>query len=510
MKKPSPLNHKYRKIYTENQKEVAQKVASGSYDLVSGYGWDFLIPFLNFCNMLGIFKLFSEVEATGYKRQMFSSWILLILYLFKVLLGIKYLNEVPSKLLNDKGLLKLLGFSTKDLKEGTNKRGKGKSKPLHKDTLGDGLSNFAIESMEKLFNDVIKLLVKFGILRGRITSIVDGTDLETTPRYKNCGKKKVIKKKRDKKGKLVEIVSYIYGFKVIYLYDYVSRIPLSAKIVQIQEHESQFLLELIKQAEENGVEIDKVLIDKGFIDGETLWRIKNEYGIDFVIPSKTNMDITQLARSTKEQVVWQERQEDKKKKQQHIKLYGVENLRIWSEYINPENGIDKNSKKFLPDGLNAVVITEWKDKKFKQEQQPVLLTTLPVNNPLEIDEMYDLRSLIENTGNRELKQAWNLKNSPQKNENAFKAHVFMTMIGFALCHAFRTVTGSDLAKKGDRIFRRENAVNKVIIFTGKYYALFELEELLQFSVKIEQLFIRGSPDVVINSSKHDFSLIGQS
>ena len=135
VKNASPLNHKYGKIYTENQKEVVKKFESGSYDLISGYGWDFVIPFLNFCNMLGTFKLFSEVEAKGYKRQMFPSEILLILYLFKVLLGIRYLNEVSFKLFNDSGLMKLLGFSTKDLKEGTNKRGKRKSKPLHKDTL---------------------------------------------------------------------------------------------------------------------------------------------------------------------------------------------------------------------------------------------------------------------------------------------------------------------------------------------------------------------------------------
>lgn len=508
MKKASPLNHKYEKIYTENQKEVAKKLESGSYDLVSGYGWDFLIPFLNFCNMLGLFKLFSEVEANGYERQMFASEILLILYLFKVLLGIEYLNEVPFKLFNDKGLMKLLGFSTKDLKEGTNKRGKGKSKPLHKDTLGDGMSNFEPKEMEKLFNNVIKLLVQFGILRSRITSIVDGTDIETTSLYENCGLKKITHEKKDKRGKLVEIEEYIYGFKLIYLYDYESRLPLAVKIVQIQEHESQFLLELIKQAEENGVEIDKVLIDKGFIDGDTLWRIKNEHGIDFVIPSKTNMDITELARNSGNMGIWEEREEDKKKKQQHLKLYGVENLRIWSEYINPETTIDKNSKKFLPDGLNAVVITEWKDKKFTNENAPVLLTTLPVDKPLKIDEFYDLRSLIENTGNRELKQAWNLKNSPQKTENALKAHVFMTMIGFSLCHAFRTVTGSDLAKQGDRKFRRETACNKVIIFTGKYYAIFGLEELLLFFIKIIQQFIRGSPDVVINTLNYDFSLFG--
>lgn len=503
MSNPSPLNHKYKKIYTENQTEVAEKLRSGSYDLVCGYGWSFLIPFLKFCNMLNLFSLFSEIEAKGYQRQMFSSEILLSLYLFKVLLGVKYLNEVTVKLFTDIGLMKLLGFSAKDLKQGTNKRGKGNSKPLHKDSLGDGMSNFLPEEVEKLFNEVIKKLIKFGILKGKITAIVDGTNLETTKLHEGCGKKTITHKKRDKKGKLVEIEEHIYGFKVIYLYDYQSRIPLSVKIVQIQEHENQFLLELITQAEENGAEIDKVLIDKGFIDGENLWRIKNEHGIDFVIPSKSNMNITELARNSSKMGVWQEREADKKKKQHHLKLFGIENLRIWDEYRNPESRIDKNSKRFLSDALNAVVITEWKDNKFIGNE-PVLLTSLPVDKPLEIDELYDLRSLIENTGNRELKQAWNLKNSPQKTENALKAHVFMTLIGFSLCHAFRTVTGSDLEKYGDRIFRRNSLCNKVIVFSGKYYAIFDLEVFV--NKRLEQ-FIRGSPDVENDFSKLEYSLV---
>jgi hypothetical protein len=501
MSNPSPLNHKFKKIYTENQTEVAEKLSSGSYDLVCGLGWSFLIPFLKFCNMLNLFSFFSEVEAKGYQRQMFSSEILLSLYLFKVLLGIKYLNEVSVNLFTDIGLMKLLGFSAKDLKQGTNKRGKGNSKPLHKDSLGDGMSNFVPEEMEKLFNEIIRVLVKFGILRGKITAIVDGTNLETTKLYEGCGKKTITHKKPDKKGKLVEIEEHIYGFKVIYLYDYQSRIPLSVKIVQIQEHENQFLLELITQAEENGAEIEKVLIDKGFIDGENLWRIKNEHEIDFVIPSKSKMHITEMARKsrTDKRARWAEREEDKKKKQQHLKLFGIENLRIWDEYNNPENTIHKNSKKFLPDGLNAVVITEWKDKTFNGNE-PVLLTSLPVDEPLKIDELYDSRSLIENTGNRELKQAWNLKNSPQKTENALKAHVFMTLIGFSLCHAFRTLTGSDLEEYGDRIFRRQNVCNKVIVFNGKYYAIFDLEAVFKY-------LIRGSPDIDKFSKNYDCSLV---
>ena len=109
-KNVSPANPKFSKIYTHNQQELAKRLSEGNYDLVCGYGWEFLSPFLEFCRMVGLSELFSEVEAEGYERQMFSSDKLLILYFFKQLLGIKYLNEVPDELFKDKGLMKLLGF----------------------------------------------------------------------------------------------------------------------------------------------------------------------------------------------------------------------------------------------------------------------------------------------------------------------------------------------------------------------------------------------------------------
>ena len=42
----------------------------------------------------------------------------------------------------------------------------------------------------------------------------------------------------------------------------------------------------------------------------------------------------------------------------------------------------------------------------------VFLTSLPVTKPLEVLDLYDLRSLIENTAFRELKQGWCLKQYP--------------------------------------------------------------------------------------------------
>jgi hypothetical protein len=67
---------------------------------------------------------------------------------------------------------------------------------------------------------------------------------------------------------------------------------------------------------------------------------------------------------------------------------------------------------------------------------PVFLTSLPVNQPLEVLDAYDLRSLIENCAFRELKQGWLLGKFPKKTEEAVRSHVFLTVVMFNLTNAY--------------------------------------------------------------------------
>lgn len=51
-----------------------------------------------------------------------------------------------------------------------------------------------------------------------------------------------------------------------------------------------------------GQGVIKVLVlDRGFLDGETLWTLKHSYEVDFVIPSKDDMRVTTEARAFRQQ-----------------------------------------------------------------------------------------------------------------------------------------------------------------------------------------------------------------
>ena len=68
---------------------------------------------------------------------------------------------------------------------------------------------------------------------------------------------------------------------------------LAVKVVPGNDHESSVLYELVKQFVEAagpGV-IKRLILDRGFLDGEAISLCKKKYGIDVLIPIRRNMDL---------------------------------------------------------------------------------------------------------------------------------------------------------------------------------------------------------------------------
>jgi len=234
------------------------------------------------------------------------------------------------------------------------------------------------------------------------------------------------------------------------------------KVAQIQEHDSQFTRPLLQQGPENlgeGV-IQVLLIDRGFLDGLSLWQIKNGDGVDFVVPVKTNMYVTNDARAFLKQkpddtyLFAAERPAEGDKQTGHLKLIGIQGLTTYDQYGNEEHQQQSNRTDFEGNPINAIVVSEFEQKIYPHEKAKVFLTSLPVNAPLTVIDLYDLRSLIENTLFRELKQGWFLGVFPKKTADAVRGHVYLTILAFNLTNAFRTHVSQDLAKHGIRRQRR--------------------------------------------------------
>jgi hypothetical protein len=140
-----------------------------------------------------------------------------------------------------------------------------------------------------------------------------------------------------------------------------------------------------------------------------------------------------------------------------------------------------------------VVVSCWQGEVDAPGDEKVFLTSWPVAQPLVALDLYDLRSLIENTAFRELKQGWCLESFPKKTEAAVRGHVFLTLVTFTLANAFRTKQGQDLAQHGVRRQRAAEESGKVVVFAGGFDALFEIEEVLALLGVVPRGYFRTDP-----------------
>jgi hypothetical protein len=277
---------------------------------------------------------------------------------------------------------------------------------------------------------------------------------------------------------MVVIPEMIYGFKLLLVFDVFNRYVAAAKMVKIQDHESPYLLELVDQARKNiGRDTIKlVLVDRGFLDGGRLWTLKHKRGIDFVVPAKTNLTITNDIRGMRDlpEDANLHRQEWDTKKGA-IKTIGVAGFRTLDEYHDPK------LKKAQPEQINAVMVTCWDGKEYNPGKEKVFLTSLDVSKPRLVIDEYDLRSLIENCGNRDLKQGWLINRYPKKEVNAIRAHVFLTIGMFNMTLAYRSDEGERITDECIRRYRvktMHKSRHKCMIVYGDHYAIFDFEELM--------------------------------
>jgi hypothetical protein len=189
---------------------------------------------------------------------------------------------------------------------------------------------------------------------------------------------------------------------------------VAVKVAAVNPHDSNFTLELVKQGQRNlGKEKLKVLlIDRDFLAGEALWQLKHELHIDFVVPAKSHMHITQDAQSLRtarpdgDYVCYAQRPGDDQRKsrrderqQGEVKLRGFRGLISYvcppgyDQYGNAEHQKQKGRKDFEPNPINALLIQSYNGEAVEAGKEKVFLTSLPVHDPLVIFDYYDLRSL---------------------------------------------------------------------------------------------------------------------
>jgi DDE family transposase len=501
---------------TRDQQAVATRLAAGDVTQVSVSGWGYLARFLDFLRALQYAALL-DLPGAGFQRVLIPIAQVVLTYHLKIVLGIGSINQTPARLFRDTALLRFIGYSAAQIEHGFCRRGGDRRReggpvrqvvgPMHTNTLADAIERLTPTELETVLNGVAQRLAVAGCLRTSTGHFaLDASDLPATRRYQGVGRKR----KRERVGVgtaavLVDVL--VYGFKVLIVYDVHLRLVVAAKVVPINVHESDFTVALVRQAVANlgpGV-LRVLLLDSAFLDGQDLWTLRHELGLHFVIPAKTGMHITADARALcrrPDAVRRTQTRAGSPKRSRHghvrpkgqVTAAGVPELRSYDQYSDAAHTARMGHKDAVGNVLNAVVVTEWDGEVYPVGEERVFLTSLPVDQPLTALDAYDLRSLIENTAFRELKQGWYLTAYPKKTLAAVRAHVFLTLITFTLVNAFRTATGHTLAQQGIRRQRAAQHAPQVAVFTDDHYALFEIEEVLILLGVVPAVCLTTDPD----------------
>jgi hypothetical protein len=527
------------KLAQRDDARVAQKLYAGEgieeMHQLSDAG--LLDEFFVYLEEIGMLEACEQVVFPGVKRMLVPTVQFVLLYLLKVLFGVESMNELPRVLFSNLALMELVGFNAHQCAEGLTKRGeaarktKKKQGPITPQCLADNISKLKQEEMERLFNQMVQVVVHRGILTGKLLVALDGSKLPTPKSYEGCGKVKQTRKVKVKGQKeAVTEEYYVYGWKVLVLIEVQTRLPLAMKVVQIQDYEGKWLVPLLEQAQHNlgtVAQIETIVIDRGYLDGADLWSV-HQKGLRFVICGKSTMAVTQDAQGlakgeravVRERVVRHGHGKTAKEQRLRTELVGVEALTSYDSYGDPQHTQYAHRCDYVGQPINAVVVRKWENREPKNGGT-VYLTNADVRPPFTIFDTYDWRSVIENGIFKEGKHPWHLLSFPKRTEAAVMVHCHFTLLVMGLCTAFRlwqaqsaaipsaqtegvpNVSSALLGGEGTARWRKrlqEENRDKIIVFIGQTYGIFHLAEfavLTHLPIRILPPSL-GSPQAILH------------
>lgn len=454
-----------------NRAKVAAALKKGRYDDVTTTAYSRLDELMTFMAGLGVFGLFDRIKDELTRSGAIPRFVIYNLMALKALLGEESLLHMSKGIFRDQGVLRAIGVTAAQIREGFDpSRNRGENKPFHIDSVRYAISRVPVSEAGKLFKDGVGLLHRAGFLRKARTYIIDSTPIEVDGNYEDMG---LVAKTKDvvtQTGELKREHHRSKGFKLTTLAALTETGPLvvAAEYRAINASETAAADQLLKGWSSKFSPGDVLLIDRGFLDGARLWAWHKNYGLDFVIPLRKDMDIRRdmigLSRLGPSVVATR----GGTKKKPALVVEGSGDLTSYNAY---------------PGKLSGILVTTYKGKQLEPGKQWGFITTLPVttaDEALAVYDAYDLRSRIENQGYRELKQGFELPRFFGKDRRSQHFHVFFTLLMYNMVAAYKSNRAEKFLGRGVRYLRSDfiGLVPRVIVYTYPYFAIFDIRELL--------------------------------
>ena len=287
---------------------------------------------------------------------------------------------------------------------------------------------------------------------------------------------------------------------------------VGVKVVSGKAHECPVLYELVKQWVEAmgpGV-IKRLILDRGFIDGEAISLCKKKYGIDILIPIRRNMDLYRdaLALFQESDVDWlecKEREEEVKEpvrprpkailKREKRRQKKLQQLKDQQPPPPPEEILIKKEAAAIGEfrswsscSVPLTVVANREHYADGRQEIWFLIDTKDVKDPSQTQQEYHLRTSTEERY-RQLKCFTDLTHFTSRALSMVVNQVVFIMLAYNLLQIYLLRQGrKELNQKTLPRIRQQllPSDNHIIVYWQNYYGLFKPFDLLGFVVMLRE------------------------
>jgi hypothetical protein len=220
--------------------------------------------------------------------------------------------------------------------------------------------------------------------------------------------------------------------------------------------------------------IKLLIMDREFVDGAMISRFKKVYGIDCLVPLKSNMHalLDALGICRMEEVPWRVTEEVKDEAGRVVEeVAGVGRVESWESCE-----------------VSLYVVLVRKRKADGSSEIWALASTQEFEDPRVPRKLYTGRMQIEERIDQ-IKNCWWVGSFTTPNFNADVVHVFFVLLTYTLIQLYlKSTHQEELAPKTLESLKQEERLGKdaVIVYADKYFAVFDVDEYTEIILDLRQ------------------------
>lgn len=463
-----------------DQVGVLAALEKGEYEAIATSGQTVADELVHLCMELGVFEALKSLEVRREREGIPDELLLRTLAVlpFVEALG---LSSAAGRLFEDAAVLLRLGYEITAVQEGFNDRhgstsGEKRSRPCHVEVLRDELARIDPESVAEFGRRCVAELFRRGLVKGRVCAI-DGSGLRTHHR-------------------VVGLLSVHEG----------QCLWLSWRVLEGSESEKGAEASVVRSMVEEVLQsggpeaINWVLMDALYADGPLLAWLEHGCGVHALVRLPEGRLLYEDARGLADHGLtqWQTHADVRyingHKQLRQVSVTKVEGLTSWDSFLEAATAYG-----CAQPTLTAVLIHSRPKSDPSQVEDWALVSTSPRPSAWGAYSLWRRRWGIENSGFRELKEAWHLEQAPwsHTNDDVVAARVSFTMIAYNVAQIAKTAQGRSLANRGIRRLRQEltktYGIAPVIVFTQEAFAVFHIEQIMAVAGMAPKHSLRPTP-----------------